>query len=160
MFALLSSQSSPCPLCLSGYCGRRDFLPPPDPLPLTKADWIGASITEASSRRAQLCLVFHFGRCPLHESEHQSLLLADNRRRHLSPTILSRGASVKDGKSRESVTLFLIKVPRAEKTSSQYFSGRAVTASIHPRTSQAWMSSRTSLELATSVTSLVGSGEA
>ena len=136
MLMLLSSRFSPCPLCLSGYCGRRDFLPPPDPLPLTKADWIGPSITEASSRRAQLCLVFHFGRCPLHESEHQSLLLADNRRRHLSPTILSRCARVKDGRSRDSVTLFLSKVPRAEKTSLGYFSGRAVAASIHPRTSQ------------------------
>ena len=60
MLMLLSSRFSPCPLCLSGYCGRRDFLPPPDPLPLTKADWIGPSITEASSRRGQLCLVALF----------------------------------------------------------------------------------------------------
>jgi hypothetical protein len=58
MLMLLSSRFSPCPLCLSGYCGGRDFLPPPDPLPLTKADWIGPSITEASSRRGQLCLEF------------------------------------------------------------------------------------------------------
>jgi hypothetical protein len=49
---------SPCRLCLSGYCGGRDFLPPPDPLPLTKADWIGPSITEACIRRRQLSLVF------------------------------------------------------------------------------------------------------
>lgn len=70
MFALRLSHISLCPLCLSGYCGGRDFLPPPDPLPLTKADWIGPSITEASSRRGQLCLVFHFGRCLLHESKH------------------------------------------------------------------------------------------